>query len=128
MTDDLHRAVLPRAPRFDLALAVHYRRHRARHWSDGMSINVSRTGVLFTTCAPPPSCGDRIDFFIQLPTPAGTPGCDARCTGRVVRIVPPGTKREMPAVAVTIDHYVLERESARSTRWAAPGRSRASSR
>lgn len=128
MTADTPRAALPRASRFDLALAVRYRRHLARRWADGVSINISRTGVLFTTRNAVPRCGDRIDFLIQLPTPAGTFGCDARCTGRVVRIVPPRTERVTPAVAVTIDRYVLERETPGSARWSGFDASRASPR
>ncbi len=128
MTAALHRAVRPRAPRFDLALAVRYRRHFTRHWAEGVSLNISRTGLLFTTNEAVPACGDRIDFRIQLPTPAGATGCDARCTGHVVRVVPPGTERDTPAVGVTIDRYVLERESVRSARLASLGASRVTPR
>ncbi len=121
MSGELDHAIPPRARRFDLAFAVHYRRHGDRAWAEAVSVNVSRSGLLFATREAAPSCGECIDFLIHLTTAEGKPASDARCTGHVVRVVPPGTDRDTAAVGATIDRYLLERHSRRSKRLARHG-------
>jgi hypothetical protein len=42
---------LPRAPRYHVQLMAHYRRDANDPWRDAVTINLSRSGVLFSTSA-----------------------------------------------------------------------------
>ena len=111
MIRESERVALHRAERFTLALAVRYKRRGTDHWTDGLSVNISRTGVLFNTAEAPLSCGAEVDFLVHLPAIEGASGGAARCFGRVARVVLPVAAGDQPAIAVTIDHYVLAPES-----------------
>ncbi len=110
-----------RARRFVLALPVRYRRRGDVEWSPGLSVNISRTGLLFETDPPAPSCGESIAFLIHLQSDQGEPGCEARCTGRIVRVVPPSAECAAAAIAATIDEYVLAPGPAASEQPENPG-------
>ncbi len=112
MTGEGAVAAVRRAERFALVLAVRYRKRGTRPWTDGLSVDVSRKGLLFTTEGPVLSCGECIDLLIRLPGPHGAHGGEARCTGRVVRVVPASAARCGTAIAATIDRYVLKRRRA----------------
>ena len=40
-------ALVNRAQRFPLNVALHYRKSGMPHWQDGKTVNISRTGILF---------------------------------------------------------------------------------
>ncbi len=118
MTGAAEGSAVQRAERFSLVLPVRYRRSGTESWAEGASVNISRTGLLFTTDPPTPSPGEWIDFMVRLAGPEGATGGEARCTGRVVRVVPASPEGEGAAeVGVTIDRYELAREHA--ALWAA---------
>ncbi len=97
-----------RARRFAVALPVRYRPSGGRGWCDGVSINVSGTGISIATwgCAVPRRT--RLDFQFFLPGVRGVPGARVRGTGRVIRVV--AARRGQPGImAVAIDHYAIGR-------------------
>ena len=111
MVREAEGVALQRAERFTLALPIRYRPRGTDRWAEGRSLNISRTGVLISTSEPPLSCGDAIDFLICLPPIEGASGGEARCTGRVARVVLPAVEGDQAALGVTIDRYVLAPES-----------------
>ncbi len=96
-----------RARRFALSLSVSYRRPSDGVWIEGTSIDISRTGVLFTAAPPAPAVGERIEFRVRLPAIRGPCGSEALCTGRVLRVIPGSSERAEVALAVAIDRYRL---------------------
>ncbi len=112
MTGQAEGAATQRAERFALTLPVRYAHYRTHTWIEGVSVNISRTGLLFTTYGPPLTRGEQVDFLVHLPFADGAPGCEARCSGHVVRVVPPSSGDDRTLMAVTIDRYALAREQA----------------
>ena len=85
------RFFMPRAQRFTLQLPLFYQKPGRRHWREGRTVNISRTGILFSTddaLQPDSSLRIRVNF----PTNA-----TLTCRGAIVR---PGES----AFAVRIDH------------------------
>lgn len=75
----------PRAPRYEMATEVVYRRVGEGNWCEGRTVNVSRTGVLFQSGAPVLPSATRIEFILMLPS-LGLPGRSrVRCQGQIVR-------------------------------------------
>ena len=74
-------------------------------WSEGVSLNVSRTGVLFHVEELIPQ-GTPVEMILAISSPTvDLPPADVMCTGRIVRTeyqTPPGTG---PALAATIESY-----------------------
>ena len=103
-----------RARRYEVAFAIHYRQRRQRDWRSGMTQNVSASGVLFGEAA-----GDRqlqlqlhAPLEMELTIPSNVPGGPVTrilCSGRVSRIVDPGTSDRPRIVAATIAKYRLLR-------------------
>ena len=94
----------PRAHRYDLSAPVLYRQVGEGDWSTGRTVNVSRTGVLFTECSRVPRAAAELEFFLMLPG-LGHPGeSRVQCQGRVVRQIG-GPSDAAVAVAVTIESY-----------------------
>ena len=98
--------LIPRARRFPIATRVLWRPQSQRDqsdWSEGMSLNMSRSGVLFR-CTRLPATGTQVDLILALSWEACLIDCaDLKCCGRIVRI----EERVAgdPAVATTIEGY-----------------------
>ena len=98
---------LPRALRFHARLTTRYRTPRSSDWHDGVTENLSRSGVLFRSIYPlEPKTP--IDMFLALPIGTGTnPATRVRCQGEIVRVLPPETPDMLPGMAAAVDEYVL---------------------
>ena len=95
-------ADMPRAHRYDLSAPVLFRQVGEGDWSTGRTVNVSRTGVLFTECSRVPRAAAEVEFVLMLPGLGhpGSPGCSARggsCAGAAA------PSDAAVAVAVTIE-------------------------
>jgi PilZ domain len=95
----------PRSPRFPLSLPLCYVVPATGAWGDGVTHDVSRTGVRFHPSEPNLRVGDRVRFVMILPGQGGGAGAIASCLGRVVRTSP-------DTVAVTIEEQQLQSERA----------------
>ncbi len=86
-----------RARRFPLSLPVRYGRFREGTPLDAVTVNVSRTGILFTTRGEAPAAGERLECILHLPF-----GASVRSVGHVARTAaaPDGTR-----VAVQMERY-----------------------
>ena len=93
----------PRAHRYELSAPVLYRSVGEGDWHTGQTVNVSRTGLLFTQCRQVPQAAAELEFVLVLPG-LGHPGeSRVQCQGRVVRRS--GGPSEAATVAVTIESY-----------------------
>jgi hypothetical protein len=73
-----------RAPRFPLTLPIRCRRAGDESWIEGVTINISRSGVLFRT-SEPLDVNTRIEMRIALGETRARRG-ELKCDGHVVRI------------------------------------------
>ena len=92
-----------RAPRFPIVTPVLWRPRSRDNWSNGTSVNASRSGMLFRTDQLP-AVGTEVELIIALSWEAeASENADIKCSGRIVRTneSDPGG----PAVASTIDSY-----------------------
>ena len=99
-----------RSPRFLVAAPVVWRPRGADGWLEGVSVNVSRSGVLMQTDRIPPA-GTPIEIVIAL-SRLDLPDdevADVACAGRVVRTERTRGGRLPCRVAATIDSYSLLR-------------------
>jgi len=88
----------PRAPRFPLRLPLRFRPSGDAAWSEGTTVNISRSGVLFNTDKP---LEPQTVLEIQMELPTGIAGelpANVICCGPVTRIEP-------PFVAAAFAHY-----------------------
>ncbi len=97
---------IPRAMRYAMTAPIRYRVAGSRDWNAGMTLNISRSGVLFTSegeILP----GAVIDMWLALP-PAfdNTQGAELVSTGVVVRGDPAAGA---PQFAARFHHYSLGR-------------------
>lgn len=94
----------PRAKRYEMSAPLMYRRAGDEEWTDGRTVNVSRTGVLFTG---PPRVLDaaaEVQFVLMLPI-LGHPGRSrVQCQGRIVRVTRTAADGAC-AIVATIDGY-----------------------
>ena len=103
-------ANVSRPPRFVITVPVAWRPRGEEGWLDGVSVNVSRSGVLIETDRRP-VIGTLVDFVIslsQLDTPQYEVA-DVACAGRVVRSERDSAGR-LCKFAATIDAYSLIRK------------------
>ena len=98
---------VPRAHRYPLVAPVLYRRFGRRTWCEGVSVNMSRTGLLFAVGRNVIPRGERIEFRIRLPNLHGTRGCEVQCVGEVMRSMPGRYAGEPGAMGVQIEQYEL---------------------
>ena len=94
----------PRAFRYEMSAPVLYRSAGDVEWLEGLTVNVSRSGVLFHSKAPALAAETRVDLLLLLPG-LGLPGsARVQCRGRIVRQggEPAGGG---VAMAATIDSY-----------------------
>ena len=98
---------LLRALRFQARLMTRYRTPGSVDWHDGVTENLSRSGVLFRSICPlQPKTP--IDMYLTLPTgTAEGSGPRLRCQGKIVRVQPPETAGMLPRVAAAVDTYVV---------------------
>src|SRR5947208_17022884 len=83
------RTLSPRAPRFSIHVTMRYRPTGERLWSEGLTENISRSGVLFRTEHPVPERA-AIEMLLALPVEVGGgENAVVICRGRVVRTEPP---------------------------------------
>jgi len=97
-----------RARRFPIRASLLFRRRGESAWRHGLTVNVSRTGVLFHADGPLPGAGQGVDFVLTLPLDGSTPAPQVRSTGRVARTMPAAHGGLGHTVAVSIDGYALE--------------------
>ena len=94
-----------RAPRFSIEIPFYFRRRGEGSWREGMTHNISRSGVLFHTDEDLAS-SEPIEMHFALPLQvSGQPGAVVACRGLVVRAVPPDSPDAQPAFAATIVRY-----------------------
>ena len=91
-----------RAPRFALRLPLRYRAVGEGSWREGLTENISRSGVLFRA-------GDllQVSTAVELTFALSVADLNSEvfCRGLVVRAVPPAGPSDPPALAATIEDY-----------------------
>ncbi len=98
---------LPRALRFRARLTMRYRTPRSSNWHDGVTENLSRSGVLFRSICPQEP-KTPIDMFLTLPTGVAEGLAPrVRCQGDIVRVQPPETAGMLPGLAAAVETYVV---------------------
>ncbi|PYQ04008.1 MAG: hypothetical protein DMF83_19495 [Acidobacteria bacterium] len=101
-----------RAPRFSIEIPFYFRQRGEDSWREGMTDNISRSGVLFrTTETLEESTPLEMHFALPLEVP-GQPGALVACRGRIVRTVPADSPDALPAMAATISRYRFVRRKA----------------
>ena len=98
---------IPRASRFVVRLQVRYRTAGDLDWGVGVTVNISRSGVLFR---PERVVEPKmpIDMILALPGGvAGEPPSRLRCQGEVVRTTPAAEADVPPNVAAAVGDYHL---------------------
>ena len=103
----MHLAVSARvrAPRFPLHLSVRYRTVEDREWRRGETENISHSGVLLRT-ADALDVNTIVELRLHLSmTNPPSETAEVSCLGRVVRTLPPCSKRALPGTAVAIEKY-----------------------
>jgi len=94
-----------RARRFPLTLPIRCRRAGEEGWLEGVTINISSSGVLFRTIKPL-DVDTKVEMFIVLGESPARSG-ELRCDGRIVRIEA-GDPRT-PSMAAAFSRYNLHR-------------------
>lgn len=103
---------IPRAPRFQLHMPVLVRLLGEDNWREGITENVSRSGVLLRLPGQPEATqalSERSPLEIHMALPAqipGTEGASIICHAQVVRTVAPNGHAD-PAYAASICDYNL---------------------
>jgi hypothetical protein len=98
------QVTIPRASRYEISTPLLYRRVGDSDWSSGRTVNVSRTGVLFTGLPARIQAATEVEFVLMLQT-LGRPGQSrVQCRGMVVRVVRTATEGAC-AMAATIAGY-----------------------
>jgi PilZ domain-containing protein len=96
---------LLRAPRFTIEVPFYFRRRGEGSWRQGMTDNISRSGVLFRTREALDS-ETPLEMHFALPLQvSGRPGAVVACRGLVVRAVPADSPDALPGFAATISRY-----------------------
>jgi len=101
-----------RARRYEVAIAIQYRQRRRGGWRSGKTQNVGASGVLFGEAPGDAQLQLRAPLEMELTIPSNVPGGPVTrilCSGRVSRIVDPGTSDRPRIVAATIAKYRLLR-------------------
>ena len=90
---------IPRALRFGTRLTTRYRTRRGFDWHDGVTENISRSGVLFRNIHPlEPKTP--VDIVLTLPAGATSdPTTRLCCQGEIVRVLPPEAPNMLVRVA-----------------------------
>jgi len=99
-----------RAERFPIRTSLRYRASGQPAWSEGTTLNISRSGVFFRAekeVEPKTVLELRILFPAEV---IGEAPANVLCWGPVVRTVPPESPQGLPAVAVAILRYRFARD------------------
>ena len=95
----------PRAPRFPIVAPLLYRTSGSDEWSEGTTINISRSGILFRA-GQDLALETPLDMQIVFPPEVtGETPAKVSCWGPVVRKVPPAGPEDRPALAAAISRY-----------------------
>lgn len=108
-----------RARRFSTEIPIRYREIGGREWKDGISVNISTSGVLFRPAAPLRLQAElEIKFMLPVVIRGDTPA-EIRCKGMAVREVPDPRRAGTPMIAVAIArHRFVRQELGRpAARW-----------
>lgn len=82
--------------RFPIEAPLRYRVHGERHWREGTTVNISKSGVLFR-CNQAVVPGTNVEMSFMLPVElSGEPGAKVTCRGVIVR------SKEFPLIAARI--------------------------
>ena len=96
-------------PRFAVQLPLRYRHGAEVQWLNGLTENISSSGVLFLTDRPL-DLNTPVEMNLMMPPQVvGTASGRVVCFGRVVRRLPPHSPAARPRLAVTIAEYHLAR-------------------
>ena len=96
---------IARPPRFAIRASLHYRRSGELEWRSGTTINISRSGVLFTAgrdLLPETVLEMRIVFPAEV---TGEVPSRIVCWGSIVRTIQRSPSENRPALAATIAQY-----------------------
>ena len=105
------RTSVMRATRFALKLPVRYRPVVDARWLEGLTENISRSGVLFRA-EELVDLDTPIEFRVELPADAADGAqSEVLCSGRIVRSVGPRDLDTRPALAATIADYHFVRQA-----------------
>ena len=100
-----------RARRFALHLPVYFRQPQSPTWLEGMTENISYTGVLFRSSSP---FVPETSLELRLQLAVGTKqdhASEIRCKGAVVRVEPRNAPETPIAIAVAIRDYRIVRQA-----------------
>jgi len=100
-----------RARRFPLHLAIYFREPQSPTWSEGMTENISYTGVLFRSTHP---FVPETSLELKLQLAVGTQlshASEIRCKGAVVRVEQRNAPETPIALAVSIRDYRIVRQA-----------------
>ncbi len=94
-----------RAERFGFHVALRYRAHGEKEWHEGLTQNISHTGVLFW--APySMEAHTPIEIRFAMPVKIGSKrGAEVLCQGEIVRTLPPASSNAQPSLAARILEY-----------------------
>ena len=96
-------SMFARARRFTIQTRVLYRRPSEPRWDEGTTLNVSRSGILFSTKAPlPPGTPVEMVLWLSSDVLDMETSADVVCLGQVVRVE---HKTTDAALAATIASY-----------------------
>ena len=96
---------MPRPQRFPIRTPFRYRESGGAGWRQGMTIDISRTGVLFYAECELPL---RTILEMQIGFPREMTGCIpgiVLCCGSIVRAEPAGLHKNRPILAAIISNY-----------------------
>jgi hypothetical protein len=98
-----------RAPRFPIHTQLRYRPSGETAWREGITENISRTGVLFRA-EQIVTVNTPVEMSFLLPVEVGgEEGAAVFCRGMIVRTVLPPAHDAAPALAARILEYALQR-------------------
>lgn len=98
-----------RAQRYPLETTLRYRVTGQENWLEGMTEDISQSGVLFRTESVVPT-GTLVEMNLMLPALiSGEPPSELNCQATVVRAVRPSSTGGLSRIAAKVLHYRLQR-------------------
>src|SRR6266542_997 len=96
-----------RGRRYPIQMTLRYRTDAEPQWQEGRTVNISRTGVLFSTNNPL-EVRTALQMILKLPAEiAGDETAEVLCLGRIVRTMPPREPDGSTFLAATISGYLF---------------------
>lgn len=98
-----------RAPRFPIQIPIYYRERGRKEWRKGITLNISKSGVLFRAEGPlKPNAS--VIMKMQLPEAIHGQGPgELLCSGRIIRAMSGIPSKGAPVVGALIKTYRLTR-------------------